>query len=67
MPLADVTVSVYDAAGNQITRGQTDASGVYISEDGLPTASYFLVTSNTGGYLNQLWNGIPCVGFCSPA
>src|SRR4051812_28393669 len=62
-PLADVRISVIDAAGNEITGGQTDASGVYVSSDGLPTANYFLVTSNIGGYLNQVWNGITCVGF----
>jgi hypothetical protein len=65
-PLPLVWVTVYDGSGRGLTSGLTDSGGAYISEDGLPTGTYFVRTFNTAGHLDQFWNGRPCVGFCSP-
>jgi hypothetical protein len=66
LPIADVWVSIYDGAGLFLTQGRTDASGVYVSSDGLPSGTYYAETFSTGGYLPEFWNDRPCVGFCSP-
>lgn len=64
--LADVFVSIYDASGAYFTYGYTDAMGHYASTSGLPTGTYFARTSFATGYLNELYDNLPCVGsFCT--
>jgi alpha-tubulin suppressor-like RCC1 family protein/uncharacterized surface anchored protein len=61
-PLANVSVSVYSANGATVGPAvTTNASGVF-SKSGLATGTYFLRTSNTLGYLDELYNSLPCVG-----
>jgi len=43
----------------------TDSSGNYTSYAGLPTGTYFVRTQNNDGYLNELYDDLPCVGNCT--
>ncbi|HLA75990.1 MAG TPA: hypothetical protein VJU18_00265 [Vicinamibacteria bacterium] len=63
-PLADITVSVVDAGGTTVTSGRTDAAGSYLTQAGLPGGTYFVRTNNSAGYVNELWNNVPCPGAC---
>ena len=60
-PLSGVTVRVYTEAGTSVTSVTTDASGVYLTTQGLPTGSYRVRTSNSLGYLDKAYNNIPCL------
>jgi hypothetical protein len=64
LPLSGQSVHVYDAAGNHVAWLTTDASGVYTSP-GLPSASYHVKTSNTLGYLDELYHDLPCASSCA--
>ena len=59
-PLANVSVGAYDANGNSVgTAVSTSSSGQY-SIGGLPTGTYYVQTSNTQGYVDQVYEGIAC-------
>ena len=59
-PLADVTVLVYTASGSSTGISvSTDASGVY-SATGLATGLYYVHTSRTPSYLDELYRDLPC-------
>ncbi len=62
LPLADVQVYVYDAAGQFVGYGQSNASGAYVLSTGLPTGTYYARTTNWAGYLDELYNDIGCAG-----
>ena len=64
LPIASVWVSIYDGAGNYITNDYTDAAGLYTSEAGLPTGTYYALTGNNASYLNELYDDIDCSGSC---
>ncbi len=71
LPLAGVTVSFYSPAGNSIRSPgnfsatvSTNALGQYTSGAGLTAGNYFVVTSNSLGYINEVHNNVPCLG-CS--
>jgi 5-hydroxyisourate hydrolase-like protein (transthyretin family) len=59
--LANVTVTIYNGAGQGVAVGTTDASGNYLTPEGVLSGTYYALTSNSLGYLNQLYNGIQCV------
>ncbi|MCC7179968.1 MAG: carboxypeptidase regulatory-like domain-containing protein [Acidobacteria bacterium] len=62
-PIQNVTVTaVTRVGGNLFTRlATTDASGVYRLA-GLTAGTYWLYTSNTFTWVNEIFNDIPCVG-----
>ena len=60
-PLADVSVYVYNASGSFVGSATTNASGVY-TKTGLPTGTYYVRTSNSLGYVDELYNDLPCPG-----
>jgi hypothetical protein len=64
-PLAGVYVYVYDSGGSQVTSGNTNSSGVYTSSRGLPSGTYYARTSNSQGYLDELYDNIACPGSCT--
>ena len=66
-PLSSISIQVFDAAGQYASSGFTDWLGNYLTRDGLPTGSYYLRTSNSVGYVNEIYNGLPCVGPCDVA
>ena len=58
-PLSGVSVSVYDASGSFVTSVNTNASGVYLTGQGLSTGSYRVRTSTSLGYINEAYQQHP--------
>lgn len=63
-PIGGVTVQIVDPTGKLVATGFTNSFGVYTTSTGLPTGTYYARTSNSLGYLNQLYSGLPCLGSC---
>lgn len=55
----DSGIYVYDPSGSFIAYGFTDGSGNYLV-GGLLTGTYFVLTSNYGGYIDELFDNIQC-------
>ena len=72
-PLGGVTIKAYDTSGTEMASSATDqagqfAVGLYGINGGLTTGTYFVRTSGTAGYLDQLYKGRLCVNdACLPA
>jgi hypothetical protein len=66
-PLANVSVRVYNASGSSVGSSvTTNASGIY-TKTGLSAGTYYLTTSNSLGYIDELYNNLPCArGNCYP-
>jgi hypothetical protein len=62
LPLPGVVVAAYNSAGAYVYSAGTNASGVYTLPSLLPGSSYFVRTSNSNGYVDQLHAGITCEG-----
>ena len=60
--LSNVSIWVYTSGGSFAVSGFTDASGNYTTYNGLPTGTYYARTGNSLGLIDELYNGIPCVG-----
>ena len=65
-PIPNVTVSIVNALGVQVASGVTDGTGTYVTGTGFPTGNYFAVTQNTQGFVNKIFDNIPCIGSCTP-
>lgn len=65
LPLESVSVTLYDGGGRAVSTGTSDASGKYVSGAGVPTGSYFAATTNDSGYLDELYDAIPCPVGCT--
>jgi len=63
--LAGVRVNIYDSTGNNVASVTTTVSGAY-SKNGLSSGSYYLRTSNNLGFLDELYDNLPCSGGCWP-
>ncbi|MBK9240422.1 MAG: hypothetical protein IPL75_09150 [Acidobacteria bacterium] len=64
-PLQGIFVQIYDASGRSVGGSSTDASGNFVTGSGLSTGTYYARTTNSQGYLDELFNNKPCVGSCS--
>ena len=64
-PLGGVSVWVYDSTGSNVESTSTDQSGHYSTSAGLPSGTYYARTDNSLGYTNHLYDGIPCLGWCT--
>jgi hypothetical protein len=64
-PIGSVGVSVFDATGRQLSYGYTDSLGGYLTQEGLPSGAYYLRTSNSAGFLDELYDNRPCLGSCT--
>jgi len=62
--LSNVLAYVLDAAGTRVATARTDASGVYATT-AMPAGTYYVVTHNTQGYVDELFNDVPCPGSLS--
>jgi hypothetical protein len=60
LPIAGLTVSGYNTAGTLVTSSTTDALGGYFLYTGIAPGTYFLRTGNNLGYVNELYDNIPC-------
>jgi len=67
-PLAGVAVRAHRPDGSFLYTAWTASDGHYELgvEHGLPAGSYFLSTSNEGGYFDEVYDGVPCSGACAP-
>ena len=57
--ISGVTVSIFTSAGNSLTSATTNGAGAY-SITGLPAGSDFVRTTNSAGFVDQLFSGIAC-------
>ncbi len=62
LPIAGVFVNVTGAA---FALGKTNENGEYYTDGGLPAGSYFVTSSNTLGYVDEVYPSLPCAG-CDP-
>src|SRR6266850_824770 len=63
-PIPNVTVSVVNAAGTQVTTGVTGGGGTFVTGTGAPAGNYFAVTQNSQGLVNEIFDNIPCIASC---
>jgi len=65
--LQGVTVYVYEktitGSYDYLLSISTDASGGYLTTTGLPTGTYYLHTANRAGYLDEVYDDVPCPGY----
>jgi 5-hydroxyisourate hydrolase-like protein (transthyretin family) len=64
-PLSNVTIYLYDSVGNILDAFRPNAVGQYLTPGGVPAGNYYLKTVGAAGYVDQLYNGIPCQNYCS--
>ena len=61
--LGNLLVDVLDPTGNWLLNSGTDGSGAYTSA-GLPPGIYRAKTWNELGYINELYDDVPCPNWC---
>jgi hypothetical protein len=61
LPLQGVWVWIYDDAGNLVSYDTTDSAGVYTTEP-VPAGTYYARTSNSLGYIEELYDDSSCPG-----
>ena len=59
-PLASQSVFVYNGLNNFVTSGFTASDGSYTTFAGLPSGNYFVVSGNSLGYINTVYDGVAC-------
>ena len=60
-PLQNIQAQVFGAGGVGMGNTNTNASGVFTSF-AVPAGTYYVRTNNTLGFVNELWDNIPCPG-----
>ena len=63
-PLANVTIYVHTASGSFGGQDWTDTLGAYTIA-GLATGNYYVETANSPGYVDELYNDLPCAEGCT--
>jgi hypothetical protein len=61
-PLAGVFVKVYSSSGSVVTFGKTDANGRWVTDETLPTGTYYARTDNLSGYVDEVHPETVCTG-----
>ena len=64
-PLQEIDVNIFNASGAFITSAETNSSGVFTTA-ALPPGNYYAVAQASGTFGSQLYDNLPCVGFCNP-
>jgi hypothetical protein len=64
-PLDDPEVSIYDESGDWIDTDWSDTPGTYVIE-GLKSGIYYAFARSGSGYIRELYDDIPCAGYCNP-
>jgi hypothetical protein len=65
-PLEGIEVHIHDLANQHISIGFTDVNGRYDTLDGLPEGPYVVLALNQDGFVDELYDDIPCVhALCS--
>jgi hypothetical protein len=65
--LANIEVDIYNANGDWLTYGFSDASGNYTAFEGLPSGTYYAITYNEWGFIDELYDNVQCGGACVAA
>ena len=65
LPISSAWVSIYNSNGDYVSTEYPNGSGIYTSDTGLPTGTYYARTNNDDGYLNELYNNISCAPDCT--
>jgi hypothetical protein len=60
-PLQNVQAQVFNSNGFGMGSTNTNASG-FFNGFAVPAGTYFVRTNNTLGFINELWDNIPCPG-----
>ncbi len=63
-PLQGVRVYVFDEAGNFVTSGMSDPDGRYETTSSIPAGVYYAYSSNSLGYVDEVFEDMPCDGIC---
>ena len=63
---APVTASVriYSATGAEVSTASTNTTGAYATDTGLRAGTYYAVTDNNKGYIDEIYDDIPCEDRC---
>lgn len=65
-PLEGIEVHIHNLANQHISIGFTDVNGRYDTLDGLPAGPYVVLALNQDGFVDELYDDIPCVhALCS--
>jgi hypothetical protein len=65
-PIEGIEVHVHDLSNVHISVGFTDSTGRYDIFDGLPAGLYIVFAFNNDGFVDELYDNVPCVrGTCS--
>jgi len=64
-PISDVRTPVFDSNWNVVGKIKTDEYGQYTTT-GLPTGDYYIKTKNFKGYVDEVYDNIPCLGIWPP-
>jgi carboxypeptidase family protein len=62
-PLHNIFVGIFNSGGTFVGGANTDNSGVYFTI--VPTGTYYAAVVNAPGFANQLYDHLPCPGFCN--
>ena len=62
-PIVGATVQIYDGAGIPVGQISSNTSGNY-QLDTLPSGNYYLRTQQSIGFVDQVFNALPCSGYC---
>ncbi len=62
MPLSGVQVGIFDWTGRSAASGTTNASGSFTTDKGLRSGTYYARTHNSLGYVDELYDDVPCTG-----
>jgi hypothetical protein len=61
----EFTIGLYDATGDFVTSSiNVDATGNWITNQGLPPGTYYLATASFGRYRDEALGGLPCPDDC---
>ncbi|HPK70420.1 MAG TPA: carboxypeptidase regulatory-like domain-containing protein [Vicinamibacterales bacterium] len=63
--IVGVTVYVLDSAGGVVASETTGTGGAYLAT-GLPAGTYYVKTYNTLGYIDEVYDNLPCDGGVCP-
>jgi hypothetical protein len=65
-PLEGIEVHIHDLSNRHMSIGFSDVNGQYDTLDGLPAGSYVVLALNQDGFVDELYDDIPCVhALCS--
>ena len=62
-PIEGIHVEIFGSSGQLLAWAGTDASGDYVINESFAAGLYYIKTWNDLGFINELYDGVPCA-FC---